>query len=127
MAKTTYTIEDGQFYRQVEHENGKIVRYPICNFVAWITNEKIENDGRRFFRIEGELNDGSSLKGFWLQIYPPPTFTPGLISQIGRAWGIKAHVFPGSGKIANLKSAIKWYSLHISSVRGELRQGIKIW
>jgi hypothetical protein len=126
MAKTTYTIEDGQFFRKVEHNSGKTILYQICNFVAWITDEMIDDTGRRFFRIEGTDKNGEHLEGFWLKIYPA-VYKPGIISQILVAWGTRAIVSPDANVSRHLKSAIQWYSLKKGTIRDNSKNNIKIW
>ena len=127
MTKTTYIVEDGQFYRQVVLKSGDIRIYQICNFTAWITDEKFDDKGQRYFKLEGKREDGSPLESFWLRIYPSDRYKKGLVSQLLGAWGSRAIVAARAGSVSHLKAAIQWYSLQKGSANAEVRPRIEIW
>ncbi len=99
-----YQIENGRIVRVKQTKEGPIV-HPLCNFVATVTEEIIQDDGAettRAFIIEGQLDNGKLL---------PPIRVPSSrfngMGWVTDAWGLRAIVHAGQPTRDYLREAIQ--------------------
>jgi hypothetical protein len=115
VVKTEYIVKEGKFVRQVTVNNGKIRLYPICDFTAWIVDEKYSDKEEpvfKYLKLAGVMYDGTPLSSFWYKVYRWNSFKQGLVSQIRCAWGIKAFIdLVPSNNVRHFKEAVKRYSI----------------
>jgi len=106
-----YFISGHAFYQIINSRN-LISHVPLCDFVCWINEEIIADDGltdTSFVRIEGIRNDIKntplpmaevSLKHFYSSLSNWPN----------EAWGSLPFIYPGNTKRDHLRAAIHLYS-----------------
>lgn len=99
-AHLPYEVVDNQIF--VFDEMGK---RPLCNFVAWIAEEVIHDNGLEeecLFRIEGRLHDGSPLPTIEV-----PSSKFAALGWVTGLWGARPFVHAGNTIRDHLRTAIQ--------------------
>ncbi|PPC91068.1 MAG: cell wall-binding protein [Methylobacter sp.] len=109
-----YIIKDGAFYQLKQVRNGSdgggTVEIPLCNFVAEILEETVQNDGldeKRCLRITGTRSDGYRLPEI---LVPTTKFFGNQSNWAAEYWSTLVFVPPGFARPANLRAAVELYS-----------------
>ncbi|MCQ8103541.1 cell wall-binding protein [Methylomonas sp. SURF-2] len=108
-----YMIKNGSFYqvKKRESQNGtNVSEFPLCNFVARITEEVIADNDLKdtaFLRIEGRRADGVTLPAVDV---PAKSFMSNQGNWPNEAWGMLPFLHPGAAKKDNLRACIQLFS-----------------
>jgi hypothetical protein len=109
---TDYLVQRGNVCHKRRTREGEVI-VPLCNFIAKITEELVQDDGSGEVRIrlalEGQLADHRSL--------PVVEVSAGEFAAMNwtlEAWGSQACVFAGLGNKDHLRTAIQLLSGRVS-------------